>query len=181
MRRTAMSGALILALAIVAVSAAPGSGRPGAVPRDVGGVMGGAFIFETFGFGPYDFIAHGEATGTLRHLGLAKLYTTHQPNPNGDGTLIDTEFRIVAANGDQLWGTYPTNMVTFAGMEGSDWPFTYYYNGRVSLLISGGTGRFAHASGTIDATFLETIKVYDEYWTKYECSVAWALDGQVNY
>jgi hypothetical protein len=180
MKRTALACSLFLAFGIAA-AAAPGSQQTETVQRNISGVMGGSFTFEMFGWGEYDFIAHGDATGVLKQLGLAKLYTTHQPNPIGDGTLINTGFRLVAANGDEIWGTYPGGKVRSAGMAGTDWPYFYYYTGKATLEVSGGTGRFAGAHGTIDARFFETIKVFDPYWSQYECSVAWALDGTVRH
>jgi hypothetical protein len=181
MKRTVMACSLLLAVAISAVTAASDSQRTRTVPRDIRGVLAGTFTFEMFGYGELDFIADGDATGTLSHLGLAKMYTRHQPNPIGDGTLIDTAFKIVAANGDEIWGTYADGKVTLAGAVATELPFYYYYNGKATLVISGGTGRFAHASGVINATFFETIKVLDPYWSEYDCSVAWALEGKVKY
>ena len=152
------------------------------VPRDLSGELDGTFTFEMyFPYGATDFIARGEAKGTLSHLGLSKLYTQHQPNPIGDGTLLHTAFRIVAANGDEIRGTYADGKVTFVGMEGTDYPLDFYYSGKATLVISGGTGRFAGASGTINATFLEHIKLFVADWTKYSCTVAWTLSGTVNY
>ncbi|HSP89863.1 MAG TPA: hypothetical protein VLN08_03100 [Vicinamibacterales bacterium] len=162
-----------------AVQAAKG---PKTVPRDLSGELNGTFTFEMYSpYGDTDFIAQGEAKGTLSHLGLSKMYTEHQPNPIGDGTLLHTAFRIVAANGDEIRGTYADAKVTFVGMEGTDYPFDFYYSGKATLVISGGTGRFAGASGTINATFLEHIKLFVADWTKYNCTVAWTLAGTVNY
>ena len=70
---------------------------PKTVPRDLSGELDGTFTFEMYSpYGETDFIARGEAKGTLSHLGLSKMYTAHQPNPIGDGTLLNTAFRIVA-------------------------------------------------------------------------------------
>lgn len=181
MKRTTLAGALCVALAISAMAVAPAAQGSGNLPRDANGVMGGAFTFEVFGYGAYDFIAHGVATGTLKDFGLVKMYTTHQPNPIGDGTLISTAFRIVTASGDEILGTYADAKVTAAGAEGTDYPYDYYYDGKATLVISGGTGQFANARGTITATFFEAIKVFDPYWTEYDCSVAWALEGKVKH
>ena len=163
-------------------AAAQAAKGPKTVPRDVSGELDGTFTFEMYPpYGDTDFIAKGEAEGTLSHLGLSKLYTEHQPNPAGDGTLLNTAFTIVAANGDEIRGTYADAKVTFVGMEGTDYPLDFYYSGTATLVISGGTGRFAGASGTINATFLEHIKLFVFDWSKYSCTVAWTLAGTVSY
>jgi hypothetical protein len=182
MKKTALVCSLILAMAIAVTAAAPDNDRDRTASRDVNGVLVGAFAFDMFyPYGPYDFISLGDATGSLKHLGLVKLFTTHQPDPSGDGTLINTEFRIVTADGDEIWGTYSDNKVTLAGATVTAWPNYYYYDGKATFEISGGTGRFAHARGRINATFFEKIEVFDEYWFEYNCSVAWALDGKIRY
>lgn len=167
----------------VSTAAVPASQGFKTVPREVTGKPDGAFTFEMYyPYGDYDFIAHGEATGTLSHLGLSKLYTTHQANPAGDGTLLNTAFKIVAANGDEIHGTYADAKVTLVGVDvGTDPLFYFHYKGKATLEITGGTGRFAGASGAIDATFLEDIEVFDPYWANYNCTVAWTLAGTVNY
>jgi hypothetical protein len=172
MKRTALVCSLILAMAIAVTAAAPGGQKGKAVPREISGVVNGSFTFDVWGPGWFDFTTIGDATGTLKHLGLAKMYTKHTPNPVGDGTLVDTEFTIVAANGDQIWGTYADGLVTEAGAA---YPL-YYYDGKATFVITGGTGRFTGAAGAINATFFETVNY--ETWA---CSVAWALDGTIRY
>jgi hypothetical protein len=77
----------------------------------------------------------GQETGTFSHLG--KFHATIQGASavGGDGTLTGTgTFTMVAANGDQLTGTYTLNS--------SAQP-------RVVATFTGGTGRFTNASGTV--------------------------------
>ena len=83
-----MSCSLLLALAIVAVAAAPDSQANKTVPRSVGGAMDGRFTFTGPLLGPWE--TTGDVKGTLRHLGLAKMYTRHIASP--DGTLSDGIF-----------------------------------------------------------------------------------------
>jgi hypothetical protein len=128
--------------------------------------MDGRFTFEQWGTEWWEIYSIGDVTGTLRHLGLAKMYTKH--TPHFDGTLSDGEFTIVAANGDEVRGRY----------EGS----AYYVSanqvyGNALFEISGGTGRFARAEGTINASFLET---FDDP-TFATAEVTWALVGTVSY
>ena len=166
MKKIALSCLLFLALAIAAMAAAPVTQRNETVPRDISGVMDGRFTFEQWGPDWWDIYTHGDVGGTLRHLGLAKIYTTHTPHL--DGTLSDGTFTIVAANGDKIWGTY----------EGSGF---YISESQVlattAFLIEGGTGRFARATGMITASFLET---FDDP-TFYSAKVTWSLVGTVSY
>jgi len=164
MRRMAWACSLFLALAIVAVAAAPDSQANKTVPRSVGGAMDGRFTFVGEDTGPWT--TTGDVKGTLRHLGLAKMYTRHTASP--DGTLSDGTFAIVAANGDEIRGTYTASGEWISGTQ---------VLGAASLLIESGTGRFARARGTITAAFLET---FDDP-TYASAIVAWTLDGTVNY
>jgi len=104
--------------------------------------------------------------GTLRHLGLAQMYTRHTPNL--DGTLSNGEITLMAANGDEIRGTY-----TGSGEYVSDTEVL----GAATFLITEGTGRFADASGTIHAAFLETFD--DPTWLS--AKVTWTLEGMVRY
>jgi hypothetical protein len=163
MRKTALLIVLGLALAVATLAAAPDHERAKGVPRFVSGEMGGAFTFENWG--TPEALTNGDATGTLRHVGLARLYTQHEPND--DGTLRHGTFKIVDVNGDYLWGTY----------EGAGyWDANgYQVQADAEFAVSGGTGRFSHAKGTLKAVFVET---FDQY---YNCTVTWALEGTVTY
>ena len=163
MKRTALACSVFLALAVVAVAAAPDDQRTRPVARYISGALDGTFTFENWG--TPDAVTNGEASGTLRHLGLAQLYTRHQPND--DGTLRHGAFKIVAADGDFLWGKY----------EGAGYwdPNGYQVQGDAQFVVSGGTGRFAHARGTLNAVLVETFDA------AFNCTVTWALEGTVSY
>ena len=151
-------------------SAAQTAKGPKTVPRYVTGVLDGRFDFtRTWGSEWWEFYSDGDATGTLSHLGLAKLHTTHVPDL-ATGALNDGEFTIVAANGDEIRGTYE-GAATYDALRAD------LVHGAATFVISGGTGRFAGATGTITATFLETID--DPTWAS--AKVAWTLAGTVNY
>jgi len=146
MKKTALVCSLILAMAIAVTAAARDNERERTVSRDIWGVVNGGFTFVYFGSGDYDFDTIGGATGTLSPLGLVTLSTKHRPTADGR---LDGTFEIVAANGDKIRGTYTgtAEWVTYVPPQ---------LVGTVILEISGGTGRFAHASGSINASFLET-------------------------
>jgi hypothetical protein len=126
--------------------------------------MDGRFTFEGPWEGPWT--TSGDVTGTLRHLGLAKMYTTH--TASSEGTLSGGRFRIVAANGDEIRGPYTASGGWISGTQ---------VLGTAAFLVEEGTGRFARASGTITAAFLET---FDDP-TFYSAKVTWTLEGTVRY
>jgi hypothetical protein len=150
-----------------AVQAAQG---PRTVPRFVSGELDGRFDFTRMWGGEWwEFYSDSQTTGTLSHLGLAQLRTTHIPNL-ATGALEQGTFTIVAANGDEIHGTYE-------GTATYDEVRPDLVHGAATFVISGGTGRFDGATGTITATFLETID--DPTWAS--AKVAWTLAGTVNY
>ncbi len=163
MRKTVIRCSLFLVLAIAAMAAAA---DPGArtVPRLIGGSMDGRFVFEGPWEGPWT--TTGDVTGTLRHLGLARMYTVHTASP--DGTISGGVFRIVAANGDEIRGSYTAS---------GTWISDTQVLGAAAFSIEEGTGRFAHASGAITAAFLETFD--DPTWAS--AKVSWTLEGTVSY
>jgi hypothetical protein len=88
-----------------------------------------------------------DASGHMTHLGR---YTAHFEGGAeiiGGTTFGHGTFTLVAANGDQLTGT-----ATFSGPppSGAVHPVTAVFT------ITGGTGRFADANGTITAAFQAT-------------------------
>ena len=165
MKRTTSVCSLFLVLAIAAMAAAADSPGTKTVPRVILGAMEGRFDFAGPETGPWT--TTGNVTGTLRHLGLAKMTTTHTAAP--DGTISGGEFTIVAANGDEILGSY-----TASGAWSSDYTQVL---GSAAFTVEGGTGRFAHATGDITAAFLET---FDDP-TFYSARVNWTLQGTVRY
>lgn len=78
-----------------------------------------------------------EPTGEATHLGKIKMFSTHCPaEPD---YIVDGKLKIVAANGDELYGTYNYDPAS----ESNDIPVT----------LNGGTGRFADASGSVIMTY----------------------------
>jgi hypothetical protein len=164
-----VSPSVVTAASDAAASAvAPASQHSNTVPREVSGKLDGRFTFVVWGPGWWDFYTDGNVTGTLSHLGLARMYTRH--TPHADGTLTDGTFEIVAANGDEIRGTY-------GGSASYDAVRPDLVHGAATFVISGGTGRFLGATGTLTATFLETLD--DPSWAS--AKVAWTLEGTVNY
>jgi hypothetical protein len=159
--------ALILALASVVVMPAAAfaqNNRGNSVPRNARGVLEGRFTFEGPWEGPWT--TAGNVTGTLSHLGLAKMNTIHQIS--AEGNISDGTFEILAANGDKIWGTYTAS---------GSWVSADQVLGSALLWIDDGTGRFKHASGAIIASFLETFD--DPSWSS--AKVTWSLNGTISY
>jgi hypothetical protein len=164
---TAVTGASQSASATAELRTAKG---PATVPRDVRGTLDGRFDFtRTWGDEWWQFYSDSHATGTTSHLGLAHVYTTHVPNL-ATGALEQGTFRIVAANGDEIHGTYE-------GAGTYDEHRADLVHGAATFVISGGTGRFEGATGSLTASFLETLD--DPTWAS--ARVSWTLAGTVNY
>jgi hypothetical protein len=156
--------------AVSATAAAQAATGAKTVPRYVSGALDGRFDFtRVWGTEWWEFYSDSHAKGTLSHLGLSQIYTTHIPNL-GTGALEQGDFRIVAANGDEIRGTYE-GAATYDELRAD------LVHGAATFVISGGTGRFDGATGTITATFLETLD--DPSWAS--AKVAWTLAGTVNY
>lgn len=86
---------------------------------------------------PSQWISSMSGTGVISHLGRVSWATEHCFQL--PGTFGDAELVITAANGDQLFATYDgvmTGETTFAE----------------TLIITGGTGRFVGASGSLAET-----------------------------
>ncbi len=151
-------------------AAAQAAKGPATVPRDIRGTPDGRFDFtRMWGDEWWQFYSDSRATGTISHLGLAFVYTTHVPN-FATGALERGTFRIVAASGDEIHGAYE-GAATYDALRED------LVHGAATFAISGGTGRFNGATGTIDATFLETLD--DPTWAS--AKVAWTLAGTVRY
>lgn len=154
---------------VIARSVVSTTGGSDAVPRSVTGTLNGRFDFtRTWGDQWWEFYSDSDTTGTLSHFGLARMYTTHIPTLAL--ALTQGTFRIVAANGDEINGTYE-------GSATYDETRSDVVHGVATFVITGGTGRFLGATGTINASFLETLD--DPTWAS--AKAAWTLSGTVNY
>ncbi len=164
MRRTALACSLFLVLTVVTLPAAWAVSASETAPRCVCGVMDGRFAFAGPWTGPWT--TTGDVQGTLRHLGLARMTTQH--TTSAEGTLSDGTFAIVAASGDEIRGSYTAT---------GGWISDSQVLGSADLLVEGGTGRFAGATGAFTAAFLETFD--DPTWAS--ARVSWTLKGAVGY
>lgn len=164
MKKIAVSSSVLLVIVMAALAAGPAAQGPTTVPRHVTGMQDGRFTFTGPWVGPWNVT--GALTGTMTHLGLARMSTSHVTGQ--DGTISGGTFEITAANGDTIFGAYTAT---------GQWISDDQVLGAAILEIAGGTGRFVSASGTITAAFLET---FDDP-TFATAKVTWTLDGTVNY
>ncbi len=163
MKKIAVSSSVLLVIVMAALAASPAAQGPKTVPRHVTGTLDGRFTFTGPWVGPWNVT--GALTGTVTHLGLARMSTSHVTNL--DGTISGGTFEVTAANGDTILGTYTAT---------GQWISDDQVLGAAILEITGGTGRFVSAGGTITAAFLET---FDDP-TFATAKVAWTLDGTVS-
>ncbi len=107
----------------------------GAANRPFTATLSGAAIYVVPAECPPDcklFTVNTAATGEAAHLGRVEMQMSHRPydfDDHQDGSLT-----LTAANGDKLYGVYDYD------------PSSQQLN---PITVTGGTGRFADASGTI--------------------------------
>jgi hypothetical protein len=121
--------AAILALAVLIPASAPAQTGGTAVP--IQGNGSGSITINTV-----TGALTGQESGNLSHLGRYSLRLQGSASTDADGTVSGSgTVTIVAADGDQLTGTFKVT-----GGNGTQ---------RVVVTITGGTGRFTNASGTL--------------------------------
>lgn len=109
------------------------------------------------------------ALGNLSHLGLTVTRMIHCANSTGTD-YTNTDVKLIAANGDELWATY-----AFIG-KSADGTLSFLMN------FNNGTGRFENATGTayLDARVKPVIKN-----GKPDFTVPWpwqaTIEGSISY
>jgi hypothetical protein len=88
---------------------------------------------------PLDLWSDSSGAGDVSHLGATVMSGRH-PTPTGD-VISDGNMRLVAASGDEVWMTYSGS----APFPVLGVPSTIVAH--TTFVITGGTGRFASASG----------------------------------
>ncbi|HKZ21333.1 MAG TPA: hypothetical protein VJQ57_14635 [Acidimicrobiia bacterium] len=99
--------------------------------------------------GDLNVVITGEGTAT--HLGRYSYHASECFNPVA-GTFVG-EPTFIAANGDELWGTYS------GSVGGTSDPAVITYS--ESLIVSGGTGRFVGATGELQVDGLADLATGD--------------------
>jgi hypothetical protein len=157
-----------VALAIAALVPASALAKKGGTDRPVKGKVSGLSVFCP---------ATGEGTenvsGVATHFGKFTGHTegsfmfTSPTTGFGEGTAS-----LVAANGDELTGTWTDEAVIKPDLSG--------HIGMIVVIITGGTGRFAGASGMIEVVQDGTVLFRDEEGCAHDFNKeTWT--GQISY
>ena len=130
-------------VALAVLSPASALGKAGGTDRPVKGTASGT-VTGVLG-APLDITI--DLAGVATHVGKYSVHLDAVGVISGGEVVGDGTFTLVAANGDQLTGPFEfTSLLEFTAVH----PSTAF------LTITGGTGRFADASGTITSQNLET-------------------------
>jgi hypothetical protein len=128
-----------LALAVAALSPASAPAKAGGTDRPVKGSASGMDSVNT-----KTLAITADATGIISHLGETTAHFEADGALTPQGTVAASgTFTLVADNGDLLTGTF-----TLAGPA----PSFSVHTVRIVMTITGGTGRFADASGELTTT-----------------------------
>lgn len=172
MRRglTVLAASLLLVVTLVGTAVAHADARP------FKGSVAGEIMFQPVGMEicPQTDVywgglrTDGFATGTASHLGLVAMTTQHC-TPSGD-TIAGGEGTFHAANGDEIYFEYG-GTAPFPG------PGTTVIVAEVDFVITGGTGRFADASGGGHLTGYVNFEGFeDPSW-----AARWVWTGSIGY
>ena len=124
--------------AILAAAAVANAGDHGASARPFKGSMSGTATFVTDAGCPLGLRTNSEAVGTASHLGSFTYTSSHCSN-----FVFAGEQTLVAANGDEVFADYESvGPPVFPPSEVGT-----VYDVPVAFTITGGTGRFAGATG----------------------------------
>ena len=159
MRRLALPIVLLLVLTLPAMAVAQGK-----TAHAFKAVLEGSFTFvEDHAYGL------GVARGTGQGLGQTELFCFQQSQP--DMVPILTHFFLVAANGDRIIGTYEGGRTTITGPASALFEATFQ--------ITGGTGRFAQATGELQGKIYLTVPGGN--WMGVEYGAVWTFEGWIKY
>jgi hypothetical protein len=166
MRRHALFIVLILVLTLPTVAVAQGKG-----PRAFKAVLEGSITFVPMEnpVDIFDVYGLGVARGTAQGLGQTELFSFQQSQP--DMGPILTHFFLVAANGDRIVGTYDGGRTTITGPASA--------LGEATFVITGGTGRFAQATGELQGKIYLTVPGGN--WMATEYGAVWTFEGWITY
>jgi hypothetical protein len=168
---------LMSSLACAVVAPAAAVAESGGTDRPWQGSGSGTTTFDVTPGGGLP--ATSEGTAHFSHLGASTYSSSYNitlTGPSGLGptfTLAGTQ-TIVAANGDMLFGTF-TGAGQVLGVFGVGQPS----EAGTVLTVTGGTGRFVDASGTLTSTFSnEVVSLVGPIAT---ASQAFTAEGTISY
>jgi len=159
MRRPTLPIVLLLVLSLPATALAQGTTK-----RAFKAVLEGSYTFvEDHAFGL------GVARGTAQGLGQTELFCFQQSHPSM--VPVATHFFLVAANGDRIVGTFEGGRTTVTG------PASALFE--AAFQITGGTGRFAQATGELQGKV--NLTVPGGNWMATDYGAVWTFEGWVKY
>lgn len=173
MRRVFRGAAILIAMALlVGAALVPSvSARSDARPFH-GTIVGGGDVAPNLDC-PIGLETLSWATGTTTHLGLTAMASVHcTPNPpfgESPGPITGGALTLTAANGDTLTASYAGTVDPVMPVEGA------LLGGHVVATVTGGTGRFADATGSFDMTF-EGVLHFETPMV-----ITWVLQGAIGY
>lgn len=137
MRRLfALASATLLAVALASPVAAGDPMRP------ISSTLVGQVTYPPATQCLLPIITTTDAAGVTTHLGLTTMHSTHCFAP--PNRVTGGEMELTAANGDQVFGTYEgTTVPDMPSVVGETVVVDF------DIVITGGTGRFTGASGTM--------------------------------
>ena len=148
MRKVITVAALVFAVGVLAPAGA--LGKAGGTDRPVKGTTSGTVTGTLTS--PLGITV--DLTGNVTHLGKFSVHVDAVGVISGGEVVVDGPFTAVAANGDQLTGT--TTLTTPLSQ------LSEVHTTTGLLTITGGTGRFSDASGTLTSQNLETPICFNE-------------------
>lgn len=150
MNRLVHTLAALSIAALVAIAAAVPAAAGTAIERAFSGSVTGIGVVAPDGGCPIGLRTLGWGTGRATHLGLTTMSADHcTPNPPfgpAPGPMEGGSITFVAANGDIVRGTYTGTVAPLAPVEGAE------IGGQMHVTVTGGTGRFAGATGHVEMT-----------------------------
>jgi hypothetical protein len=154
--------ALLMTLAMLVPAAAGSSDRP------FKGVIVGGGTAVPDATCPLGIRTVMWGTGEVAHLGLTEMTASHC-SPDWGAPILGGVQTFVAANGDKLEMTYTATVEPFVPEEGA------IMVGPGDTVITGGTGRFADASGE----FVANMRGILHFTAPME--LTWTLYGEIGY
>jgi len=166
MRRPTLLIVLLLVLTLPTMAVAQGK-----TPRAFKAVLEGSMTFVVMedATSYYDVYGLGVARGTAQGLGQTELFSFQQAQESGSPIL--THFFLIAANGDRIIGTYEGGHTTITGPASA--------LGEATFVVTGGTGRFAAATGELQAKIYLTVPGGN--WMAMEWPAVWTFEGWIKY
>ena len=155
-----------LALAFAALGPSAAVAKQGGTDRPIAAKQSGTNVID---------VASGsfviDVAGTRSHLGKVTAHYTGVATPSGPNTLSISGSSVeVAANGDKLYATLSASATLDAAFNAE---------GTLVNTFTGGTGRFANASGVETGTFSMATRSFDGVTLTSALSIS--LTGTVSY